>query len=112
MSEHHQIPCSSCLGSGHTACIHCSGTGYVLGFHGGEEACSTCNGAGQEICSECHGSAMLASSPMAEPASGPHQDVRFGAGVCSHCGGRGYTTYPSSGSQTSCWYCGGSGVAH
>ena len=39
-------------------------------------------------------------------------EVRFGAGVCSHCGGRGYTTYPSSGSQEACWYCSGSGVAH
>jgi hypothetical protein len=38
-------------------------------------------------------------------------DPRFGAGTCSHCGGRGYTTYPSSGRQERCWYCNGSGVS-
>lgn len=41
-----------------------------------------------------------------------HEGLRFRGGVCSHCGGRGYTTYPSSGSQVACWYCSGSGVAH
>jgi DnaJ-class molecular chaperone len=39
-------------------------------------------------------------------------EVRFGAGTCSRCGGAGYTTWPSSGSQEACWYCDGSGVAH
>ncbi|MGQ0594131.1 MAG: hypothetical protein ACT4QB_16235 [Gammaproteobacteria bacterium] len=39
------------------------------------------------------------------------EEIRFGAGTCFHCGGRGYTTYPSSGSREACWYCGGSGVA-
>jgi hypothetical protein len=39
------------------------------------------------------------------------EDVLLSAGTCSHCGGNGYSTWPSSGSQERCWYCGGSGVA-
>ena len=38
-------------------------------------------------------------------------ELQFGAGTCSHCGGLGYTTWPSSGSQERCWYCNGSGGA-
>lgn len=43
-----------------------------------------------------------------------HSDhaLQFGAGKCSHCGGSGYTTWPSSGTSEKCWYCDGSGVAH
>jgi hypothetical protein len=41
-----------------------------------------------------------------------HSDgVPFGAGTCSHCGGLGKTTWPSSGTVEACWYCGGSGIA-
>jgi len=38
--------------------------------------------------------------------------VKFGAGTCYRCGGRGYATWPSSGTEEACWYCNGSGVAH
>jgi hypothetical protein len=40
-----------------------------------------------------------------------NHEPHFGAGICSHCGGAGYTTYPSSGAKERCWYCDGSGVA-
>lgn len=53
-----------------------------------------------------------AESAGAQHVSGEQHDKEWlGAGTCSHCGGAGYTTYPSSGSQERCWYCGGSGVA-
>jgi hypothetical protein len=39
------------------------------------------------------------------------KDVVYRAGTCHHCGGYGYTTWPSSGSRERCWFCDGSGVA-
>lgn len=46
-----------------------------------------------------------------EQAAQAEPEERWAAGTCWHCGGRGYTTWPSSGSREACWYCGGSGVA-
>lgn len=37
-------------------------------------------------------------------------EVHFGAGNCSRCGGYGYTSW--KGDEAPCWYCNGSGVAH
>jgi hypothetical protein len=34
---------------------------------------------------------------------------KFGAGTCWHCGGHGYTQWPS-GAAERCWYCQGTGV--
>lgn len=45
------------------------------------------------------------------PADAQEPEVSLGAGTCSHCGGSGRTTWPSSGSVEMCWYCSGSGVA-
>jgi hypothetical protein len=39
------------------------------------------------------------------------EDERLGAGICWHCGGKGWTTDFSTGGKERCWYCDGTGVS-
>jgi len=56
------------------------------------------------------GGEMVGADPTVQIIPAHEDKTKFSAGTCYHCGGRGYTTWPSSGSRERCWYCQGSGV--
>jgi DnaJ-class molecular chaperone len=61
--------------------------------------------------SQPHFGADSTSDHSGSEGSDSRNPVKFGAGTCYRCGGKGYTTWTSSGSQEACWYCNGSGIA-
>jgi hypothetical protein len=97
---------------GADVCQHCYGSGYTTYSWPGDgrlEPCWYCNRTGEARC--CSPQAREKIEQHIDALLDSYRDPRFGAGTCSHCGGRGYTTYPSSGSQERCYYCNGSGVS-